>query len=316
MSVFTPLEQHELETFLAPYGLGRLHEFQGIAAGTENSNFFVSLEGGEFVLTLVERGPVGDLPFFIELLDVLHQAGLAVPYALRDCNGVALRFLAEKPALLQPRLPGSHVSEPNPHHCAEVGEWLARLHRATRAQVLERPSDRGLEWMLEQGPSLALGLPDEQLPLLREALLEIQTLLPRLKHLPRANLHADLFRDNVLFEGTHLTGVIDFYNACSGPMLYDLAITVNDWCSTLDGTLDPARTQALLAAYSTQRHFTPAEAELWPAMLRIACVRFWLSRLIAAQENAGRTVLIKNPDEFRCLLEARQQVDSALPFAL
>lgn len=316
MSVFTPLEQHELETFLAPYELGRLHEFQGIAAGTENSNFFVSLEGGEFVLTLVERGPVGDLPFFIELLDVLHQANLAVPYALRDRDGMALRSLAEKPALLQPRLPGSHVSEPNPHHCAEVGDWLAQLHLATRERVLERPSDRGLAWMLEQGPSLALSLPDEQLPLLRDALAEIQALLPRLQALPRANLHADLFRDNVLFEGTHLTGVIDFYNACSGPMLYDLAITVNDWCSTPDGPLDPARTQALLGAYSTQRHFTPAEAELWPAMLRIACVRFWLSRLIAAEENAGRTVLIKNPDEFRCLLEARQQVDSALPFAL
>ena len=316
MSVFTPLEHDELDAFLAPYGLGRLRDFQGIAAGTENSNFFVSLERGEYVLTLVERGPAGDLPYFIELLDRLHQAGLAVPYALRDRDGNALRRLADKPALLQPRLPGSHVAQPNAHHCAELGDWLARLHLATRERVLERPSDRGLDWMLEQGPSLALGLPDEQLPLLRDALAEIHRLLPRLHGLPRANLHADLFRDNVLFEGTHLTGVIDFYNACSGPMLYDLAIAVNDWCSAPDGSLDAPRSEALLGAYSARRHFTPAEAELWPVMLRTACVRFWLSRLIAAEENLGRPVLIKDPDEFRHLLQARQQVDSALPFAL
>ena len=125
MSVFTPLERHELEVFLAPYGLGRLRDFQGIAAGSENSNFFVSLEQGEYVLTLVERGPVADLPFFIELLDVLHDAGLPVPYALRTQDGLALRSLAEKPALLQPRLSGKHVREANAHHCQEVGRLLA-----------------------------------------------------------------------------------------------------------------------------------------------------------------------------------------------
>lgn len=128
MSVFTPLERHELEVFLAPYGLGRLRDFQGIAAGSENSNFFVSLEQGEFVLTLIERGPSADLPFFIELLDVLHNAGLPVPYALRTASGEALRRLAEKPALLQPRLAGKHVHEANAHHCQEVGALLARIH--------------------------------------------------------------------------------------------------------------------------------------------------------------------------------------------
>jgi len=316
MSVFTPLERHELEAFLAPYGLGRLRDFQGIAAGSENSNFFVSLEQGEFVLTLIERGPSDDLPFFIELLDVLHAAGLPVPYALRTESGEALRSLAEKPALLQPRLPGKHVAWPNPHHCAEVGSLLARLHLATRERPLERKSDRGLDWMLEEGPSLALKLTDVQLPLLRAALAEIHALKPRILTLPRANLHADLFRDNVLFDGNHLAGVIDFYNACSGPMLYDLAIALNDWCSEADGRLDPQRAQALLGAYAALRPFSAAEAELWPAMLRIACVRFWLSRLIAADSFAGQQVLIHDPDEFLRRLEQRQQVEVALPFAL
>ncbi|NVL48352.1 phosphotransferase, partial [Pseudomonas syringae pv. actinidiae] len=138
MSVFTPLARPELEAFLAPYGLGRLLDYQGIAAGSENTNYFISLEQGEFVLTLVERGPVQEMPFFIELLDVLHDANLPVPYALRTTDGQALRELAGKPALLQPRLPGKHISEPNTQRCVQIGELLANLHLATREQVLER----------------------------------------------------------------------------------------------------------------------------------------------------------------------------------
>lgn len=316
MSVFTPLERHELEVFLEPYGLGRLKDFQGIAAGSENSNFFISLEGGEFVLTLVERGPRGDMPFFVELLERLHQAGLPVPYGVATRDGEVLRELAEKPALLQPRLSGKHVSQPNAHHCAEIGAWLARLHLATRGEILERRSDRGLDWMLEEGPVLALELHDEQLPLLRDSLQEVAELKPRILALPRANLHADLFLDNALFDGNHLTGVIDFYNACSGPMLYDLAITLNDWCSLADQRLDLPRAQALLGAYAALRPFSPAEAELWPAMLRIACLRFWLSRLIAARRFQGRDVLVKDPGEFQRRLALRQQVDLELPLAL
>ena len=317
MSVFTPLERHELEAFLAPYGLGRLKDFQGIADGTENSNFFVSLEAGEFVLTLVERGPQADMPFFVELLERLHQAGLPVPYAVVTQQGEALRELAGKPALLQPRLAGKHVSQPNTHHCAEIGAWLARLHLTTREQILERRSDRGLDWMLEEGPVLALELHDEQLPLLRDSLHEVEGLKTRILALPRANLHADLFRDNALFDGNHLSGVIDFYNACSGPMLYDLAITLNDWCLDEQDGLDPHLTQALLGAYAALRPFTRAEANTWPLMLRVACLRFWLSRLIAASQPAQPGVRIKPPVEFQQRLQLRrEQPAPPLPLAL
>ncbi|WP_339489238.1 homoserine kinase [Pseudomonas sp. EL_65y_Pfl2_R95] len=316
MSVFTPLERPELEDFLAPYGLGRLRDFQGIAAGSENTNFFISLEQGEYVLTLIERGPSADLPFFIELLDVLHEAGLPVPYALRTTDDQALRSLADKPALLQPRLSGKHVSEANAHHCQEVGELLARIHVATREQPITRKSDRGLDWMLQQGPHFAELLPRESAALLDPVLAEIAQYKTQIQALPLANLHADLFRDNVLFDGPHLAGVIDFYNACSGPMLYDLAITLNDWCSEPDGQLDSHRARALLGAYAALRPFTAREAELWPVLLRVACVRFWLSRLIAAESFAGQEVLIHDPDEFRQRLSYRQHVDLHLPFAL
>ena len=316
MSVFTPLTRPELETFLAPYGLGRLLDFQGIAAGTENSNFFISLEQGEFVLTLVERGPIQDLPFFIELLDVLHDADLPVPYALRTTDGVALRELAGKPALLQPRLSGKHIKVANSQHCVQVAELLAHIHLATRDKVLERTTDRGLNWMLEAGNELMSRLDAQQSALLQASLDEIVACQARIMALPRANLHADLFRDNALFEGTHLTGVIDFYNACSGPMLYDLAITLNDWCCDDAGNIDGARARAFLGAYAALRPFTAAEAELWPVMLRVACVRFWLSRLIAAESFACMDVLIHDPAEFEVRLKARQDVGLALPFAL
>lgn len=316
MSVFTPLARPELEAFLAPYGLGRLRDFQGIAAGSENTNYFISLEGGEFVLTLVERGPVQEMSFFIDLLDVLHEARLPVPYALRTTDGQALRELAGKPALLQPRLPGKHITAPNPQHCVQVGELLGHLHVATRDKPLERRTDRGLDWMLKEGASLTQRLPADQAAQLQAALVEIDTLKPRLLALPRANLHADLFRDNVLFEGTHLTGLIDFYNACSGPMLYDLAIALNDWCSDAEGRIDAVRARALLGAYAGLRHFTAVEAELWPAMLRVACVRFWLSRAIAAESFAGQAVLIHDPAEFQQRLAQRQAAPLALPFAL
>ena len=315
MSVFTPIERPELEIFLAPYELGRLISFQGIAAGTENSNFFVSMEKGEFVLTLIERGPVADMPFFIELLDVLHGVGLPVPFAVQTADGQGLRELAGKPALLQPRLAGKHLHEPNAHHCQEIAQFLASMHLATTAQPLERRSDRGLDWMLSQGQALASQLSTDDQALLQAALAEIQPLKARISELPRANLHADLFRDNALFDGAHLAGVIDFYNACSGPMLYDLAITVNDWCSNADGSLDLPRARALLGAYAARRPFTTAEAELWPVMLRVACVRFWLSRLIAAQSFAGQEVLIHDPSAFQQRLAQRQNTSLTLPLA-
>lgn len=315
MAVLTPLTTHSISAFLSAYPLGALRHWQGISAGSENSNFFVGTEQGEFVLTLIERGDPKALPFFLELLERLHQAGLPVPYAVKGCDGVALRSLENKPALLQPRLSGSHINTPNAHHCEEVGRMLARIHLATAEAVIEGRSDRGLAWMLEVGPDLAQDLNTEAQALLHRSLEEIRVQQPALLALPWANLHADLFLDNVLFEGAHLSGVIDFYNACSGPMLYDLAITCNDWCSNADGSLDPARARALLGAYVALRPCTPAEAELWPVMLRVACVRFWLSRLIS-QREATAGAPIKAPAEFEQRLRARSQSAIALPMAL
>jgi homoserine kinase type II len=255
------------------------------------------------------------MPFFIELLDVLHNADLPVPYALRTTDGQALRELAGKPALLQPRLAGKHIKQANAQHCAQVGELLGHLHLATKDNMIKRKTDRGLDWMQEHGNQLLSHLPDDARELLQRALDEITEQKEKILALPRANIHADLFRDNAMFEGTHLTGLIDFYNACSGPMLYDVAIALNDWCSDDEGVIDGPRARALLGAYAALRPFSAAEAQVWPTLLRVACVRFWLSRLIAAESFAGQDVLIHDPMEFQQRLAQRQSVDTPLPFA-
>ncbi len=315
--MFTPLARAELEDFIAGFSLGRLVDYQGIDGGSENSNFFVSCEGGEFVLTLVERGDPAALPFLVELLSCLQQAGLAVPYAVADRSGQCLHQLKGRPALLQPRLAGGHVGQPDASHCEAVGAWLAQLHQATRDTALARPDERGVGWMQDQARQQL----QQQAGPLAEALEE---LLQQLVHwrrldpgLPRAVLHADLFRDNVLFDGHHLSGVIDFYNAASGWMLYDVAIAVNDWCLGDDGALVPRRVRALLAGYAARRPFTAAEADCWPAMLRLAALRFWLSRQIAAEEFAGQDgVLVKDPQHFARLLLQHRAVAVGLPLAL
>lgn len=317
MSVFTEVSRAELEAFLTRYDLGRLLSHEGISGGSENSNFFVSCEQGEFVLTLVERGPIADLAFFIELLECLHADGLPVPYAVADRQGQALQQLNGRPALLQPRLPGKHVARPNASHCQAVGQTLARLHNSNERSGLVRASDRGLAWMQQHlGEQLAEASAEQQLLLAPlQALLD--TWLHTPPHLPQTVLHADLFRDNVLFDGHHLSGVIDFYNAATGWTLYDVAICVNDWCLDDQQQLDADRSHALLAGYAASRRFTPAEAEHWPAVLRLAALRFWLSRQLAADQHGGQSgVLVKEPEHFLRVLSGHQTVLVGLPLAL
>ncbi len=318
MSVFTPVSRDQLETFLAGYDLGRLVDFQGIEGGSENSNFFVATSQGEFVLTLVERGPAQALDFFIQLLAELHAASLPVPYAIADRNGQCLQQLNDRPALLQPRLPGKHLSTPNPSDCQAVGTALAQLHQASSKSSLQRRSDRGLDWLAEQGSALAAELDDGDLHTqLKQTLALINQWRQQPPALPRAIVHADLFRDNVMFDGHHLSGMIDFYNAHTGITLYDVAIACNDWCLDAEQQLDPARTRALLAGYAALRPFSPAEADAWPALLRIAALRFWLSRQHAAAQHKDQPgVLVKDPGHFRQIFANHSTVSIGLPLAL
>ncbi|HDZ08009.1 homoserine kinase [Pseudohongiella sp.] len=306
MSVFTTLSHTEIAQFVSRFDVGDFIDAQGVSGGSENTNYFVECSAGSYVLTLVERGPRADLPFFIELLDCLHAADMPVPYAIADRAGVALHTLKDKPALLQPKLSGEHVEHVNTAQCAALGDMLARLHQS--ACDLTRASDRGPAWTVNK----ALNLLDESWrqhqSWLEPALLQLRDWLEfsgnktPAKALPATIIHGDLFRDNALFQGDDISGIIDFYNAASGWTLFDIAVCVNDWCVDVnvdDVALNPERTRALLDAYASKRPFSDEEQHCWPLMLQLAALRFWVSRQQYALEHKGQAgILIKDPEYF------------------
>lgn len=301
MSVFTTLSDQDISTFISQFDVGALAAASGIPGGSENTNYFVECSGGHFVLTLVERGPTADLPFFIQLLDCLHRAKLPVPYAIRCRRGDALHTLKNKPALLQPRLNGHHLEHPGIAHCAALGSLLARLHGASCD--LSRASDRDPCWVLAHAKLLAASTWRAQEGWLLPAISQLTHWLASQPQLPTTVIHGDLFRDNVLFTDHNITGVIDFYNAATGWPLLDLAICVNDWCidNNADGlVINHDRVRALLAAYGDVRPLTAQETACWPLVLQLAALRFWVSRQQYALDHKGQAgVLIKDPDYFR-----------------
>ena len=277
MSVFTRVSREELAQWLKSYSVGQVVDFQGIVAGIENTNFFVTTSQSRFVLTLFEKLQPAELPFYLNLMAHLSSHGLPCPKPIANQNNGFLGELNGKPAALVSRLSGSPVTEPTPLHCARVGEVLADLHLAGRSYEGHLDNLRGPAWWTPTSSDLMPFLPVESRRLLSEEI-RFQA-VQDLRSLPRGVVHADLFRDNVLFDGDVVGGVIDFYFACVDVLLYDVAITVNDWCLTGDCALDPARTRALLDAYGAARGFTAQERALWPTMLRAGALRFWVSRL-------------------------------------
>ncbi|TSA13488.1 MAG: homoserine kinase [Betaproteobacteria bacterium] len=304
MSVFTPVTPDQLSVWLAHYRLGTLVRMQGIAAGIENTNYFVTTTGGNFVLTLFEKLTPAELPFYLGLMAHLAQHGIPCPKPAADTDDRMFSELNGKPAALMSRLPGSAVAAPAPAHCGEVGSVLAELHLAGQsyAGTLENP--RGPRWWREAARQVNPFLDAERAASLR-AELEFQA-LHRRDHLPRGAIHADLFRDNVLFAGEKVGGVIDFYFAGVDCLLFDVAVTLNDWCVNAGGEIDAARAHSLLAAYHARRPFTATERGAWPVILRAAALRFWLSRLYDFYlPRPGKLVHAHDPEHFRRILELR-----------
>ena len=282
MAVFTPVSLDELAPWAAQFPIGRVHALTGIASGIENTNFFLSADGGEYVLTIFERLRFEQLPFYLNLMRHLAERGVLVPAPIASNSGDILHTLHGKPASIVSRLHGHWQASPQPVHCAEVGAMLAKMHLAAQDYPLYQPNLRGLAWWNETTPIVLPFLSADNQDLLRAEMHFQQALAAsNLYHaLPRGPIHADLFRNNVMFDGDRLTGFFDFYFAGCDTWLFDVAVTVNDWCIDLtSGQTDPARVRAMLDAYQAQRAFTPDEKQAWPAMLRGAALRFWLSRL-------------------------------------
>jgi homoserine kinase type II len=290
MAVFTEVSADAAGEFLRDLGLGDLVELQGIQGGIENTNYFVTSthEGQtrQWVLTLFERLSFEQLPFYLYLMKHLAQRGIPVPDPQGNASGDLLHTVCGKPAALVDRLRGRSELAPTEAHCAGVGAALARMHLAGRDYDRSQPNLRGLAWWNETVPVVLPFLDVDQAALLQGELAYQNHVAASAAYasLPRGPVHADLFRDNVMFDagpqGPELTGIFDFYFAGVDTWLFDLAVCLNDWCIDLaTGAHDAPRARALLDAYAAQRPLTAAERRLLPAMLRAGALRFWISRL-------------------------------------
>ena len=282
MAVFTEVSKKDAREVLRRLQIGELVELRGIEGGIENTNYFLTSTQGEFVLTLFERLTAEQLPFYLHLMKHLAHGGIPVPEPRADKYGEILHTVAGKPAAVVSKLRGKSQLAPEPVHCAAVGAMLARMHLVGRDFDRHQPNLRGLPWWNETVPVVLPHLDAAQAALLQSELAYQNHVAASSTYaaLPRGPVHADLFRDNVMFDGERLTGFFDFYFAGVDTFLFDLAVCLNDWCVDLPtGRHDAPRAQAMLAAYQAVRPLTAAERTLLPAMARAGALRFWISRL-------------------------------------
>jgi homoserine kinase type II len=282
MAVFTAVTLDDLTQWIRQFPLGQALALEGISSGIENSNFFLTTERGEYVLTIFENLGFEQLPFYLQLMRHLAARGIPVPDPVANDKGELVTALRGKPAAIVSRLAGSSQMDPQPVHCAAVGAMLAKMHLAGSDFPLVQPNLRGLDWCSATAPQVMPYLADANARLLNDEIAFQQRFAASdtYRRLERGPVHADLFRNNVMFVGEELTGCFDFYFAGCDTWLFDLAVTVNDWCIDLaTGQLDQPRVAALLAAYRAVRPFSDADHAAWPPMLRAAALRFWLSRL-------------------------------------
>jgi homoserine kinase type II len=282
MAVFTPVSLDDLTHWIQQFDLGKALALKGISSGIENSNFFVTTEAGEYVLTVFEKLTFEQLPFYLNLMRHLAERGVSVPAPVANHDGAIINALHGKPAAIVTKLHGACQLAPQAVHCAAVGAMLARMHIAAADFPDRQPNLRGLAWWNETAPVVLPYLSDSNRKLLAAEMVFQNAFAASDSYhrLQSGPVHADLFRNNVMFDGTQLTGFFDFYFAGCDSWLFDVAVTVNDWCIDLDsGALDAARVRALLDAYHGVRPFTVDEQLAWQAMLRAGALRFWLSRL-------------------------------------
>jgi homoserine kinase type II len=306
MSVYTPVTSDELDAWLTRYAVGGVVELQAIASGIENTNYFVTTAKGRYVLTLYERLPTAELPFYLNLMAHLARAGVQVPAPEPDRTGAFFSLLNGKPASLVTRIDGTPVDVPSPEQCAAVGAALARLHLASMSYRPRLSNRRGPAWWRQAARAVKPFLSADQAALL-DAELKFQTGFGRGK-LPKGAIHGDLFCDNVLFHDGRVAGIIDFGFAATDFFAYDLAITVNDWCvdDAADVAVDADRATALVTAYDAARPLTADERAAWPALLRAAGLRFWLSRLYDLHlPRPGELTHAHDPEHFERILRDR-----------
>jgi homoserine kinase type II len=317
MAVYTEVTETQANDLMLALNLGQLTALSGIKGGIENTNYFASTDQGEYVLTLFERLTHEQLPFYLFLMKHLAERGIPVPDPAANRDGDVLHTVNGKPAAVVNKLAGKSQLQPQALHCAAVGDMLARMHLAGADYNRSQPNLRGLSWWNETMPVVLPYLDETQASLMRSELAYQNHIAEGAAYaaLPRGPVHADLFRDNVMFDGEQLTGFFDFYFAGVDTWLFDLAVCLNDWCIDLpSGTHDAHRAQAMLSAYNQARPLSAAERELLPALLRAGALRFWISRLWDYHLPREAAMLTPHdPTHFERVLRGRVQQPISLP---
>jgi homoserine kinase type II len=319
MAVYTDVAAEDLGAFLAGYDIGELLAYKGIAEGVENSNFLVHTSRGYFILTLYEkRVAAKDLPFFLGLMEHLHARGLTCPQPVANRKGEVLGQVAGRPAAVITFLDGMWIRRPTPGHCAALGEALAKLHLAgldfkmSRANAL---SVAGWRPLYEACSARANEVQRDLRELLAAELSHLEQTWPR--QLPQGVIHADLFPDNVFFLGNKLSGLIDFYFACTDALAYDVAICLNAWCFETDHSYNVTKGRSLLQAYAQVRPLSDAERNALPLLARGAALRFLLTRLVDWFDvPPGALVRPKDPIEYYRKLRFHQAVKSVRDYGI
>jgi len=306
MSVYTTIDTPQLQSFLSNYNVGELVDFEGISDGIENTNYFVNTSQGRFVLTIFEQHSFEEMQYYLNLMH--HLADHKVPSAnpVADNDGQYLSHFKDKPIALVERLDGGSITRITVDHCRQLGAAMGKMHSAGLSFSMHQDNPRGPEWCAHTAQRVKpkISAADQQV---LDVEIEFQK-LQRHAEMPRGVIHADLFRDNALWASASkpadtFSGIIDFYYSCDDVLLYDLAVTANDWCSNDNSSLDQEKVRALLSAYNEHRVLTEIEQQYWPAMLRAGALRFWLSRLQDKHfPREGELVHTKNPDEFKAIL--------------
>lgn len=302
MSVYTTLTENNFSEILKLYALGELIQFEGIPAGIENTNYYVTTSKGEYVFTIFEKININDVNYYISLLEKLSFSGIVCPQPQTDLNNTIIHKTNGKPYAFFSRLSGQNLTSVNKIHCEAIARELAKFHTTPFSFTNAMRNRHGKVWrettankLLHQLSAVDAQLLNRELSLYRE--------LDKLAF-PKGIIHGDLFRDNALFVGDRLSGIIDFYDACYDSYLFDVAITVNDWCRDASGNFDQILYETFLNEYQKIRPFTSLEKHNWNLMLRFAATRFWLSRLnYRFYPRKGEVTHTKEPDVMKNLLK-------------
>ncbi len=319
MAVYTEVSDEALANFIALYDIGSLKSFKGIAEGVSNSNFLLETDAGRYILTLYEaRTEIAELPFFIALMEHLAQKGTNCPQPILQRNGSSLSALAGKPAALLSYLDGISLKKPQAMHCMEAGEALAKLHLAGQDFAMQRKNDLSVTGWVQLFGEAERGADTVQRDLGQFIGKELQFLQDNWpQDLPKGIIHADLFPDNVFFLSAKLSGLIDFYFACTDMFAYDLAICLNAWVFEFDGSFNVTKARGLLASYQRIRPLTDAECEALPILVRGAALRFLLTRLVDwLNIPAGALVKPHDPLVFYKRLRFHQTLTNATELGL